>query len=254
MLSCAPHQEPRFLFPLIVPLSILHAETLCSRRRLTLFWILFNLALLCFFGLLHQSGVIPSMLFLGSQLSLINTSVRPVTIIYFKTYMPPSFLLHTKLDFQFISPLSAPRVSRKNQHNDDGSSIQDSIFCEQGITCTPNQSKLIDLSSLDMDSFCRFLRMSLPDTSEDQNQMSFPMFIVMPVVVARQTSCNYMMNEVAVHYSFHRVWGRQGHVSTEDLPQWTNISDGLFAGLRSLIRDLDLAVYSPDYEVERIAQ
>jgi len=189
------------------------------------------------------------MLFLGSQLSAIDASVRPVTIIYFKTYMPPSFLLHTKLHFQLNSSLSTPSASWKNQQNDGGGRIQDGQFCEQGITCAQNQSKLIDLNSLDMDSFCRFLRMNLSHSSEYENQMSFPMYIVMSVVVARQISCNYMVNELAVRYSFHRVWGRQAHVSTEDLPQWTKSCDGLFAGLRSLIRDLDLAVYSADYEV-----
>ncbi|CAB3377230.1 Hypothetical predicted protein [Cloeon dipterum] len=57
-LSIFPHQEPRFLLPLVVPLAFLHAHTVLNCRRwLRHTWYLLNAISLLFFGFLHQGGV-----------------------------------------------------------------------------------------------------------------------------------------------------------------------------------------------------
>jgi phosphatidylinositol glycan class Z len=59
-LSCAPHQEPRFLLPLLLPLAALGgAGALSSRRRVALF-LAFNAPLALFYGGAHQAGVLPA--------------------------------------------------------------------------------------------------------------------------------------------------------------------------------------------------
>ncbi|KAE9312794.1 hypothetical protein PF008_g19889 [Phytophthora fragariae] len=120
-LSLAPHQEPRFLLPTIVPLHIftaLHGRTGVVRFLTTyklglLLWIGFNVVLTLFFGILHQGGVVPMLL----SLSTIGTSyegastvngltsscrfenasslahVGSARLVFAKTYMPPRFLL-----------------------------------------------------------------------------------------------------------------------------------------------------------------
>ncbi|KAI9917660.1 hypothetical protein PsorP6_012577 [Peronosclerospora sorghi] len=124
-LSLAPHQEPRFMLPAILPLhlsSALDGRVGCGRfvtkRALgTLLWAGFNLALTLFFGLLHQGGVVPMLLSLSSIFSMplekaalsghwlpsychfdaLDTvslaETEAVSVVFAKTYMPPRFLL-----------------------------------------------------------------------------------------------------------------------------------------------------------------
>ncbi|KAG1699082.1 hypothetical protein DVH05_014452 [Phytophthora capsici] len=120
-LSLAPHQEPRFLLPLIVPLHLFTAVSgrtgvvrfLTKHKLGKMLWLVFNVLLTLFFGLLHQGGIIPMLL----SLATINSKQveNPVTkfwmnslcnfdnssldmmgtlpLVFSKTYMPPRFLL-----------------------------------------------------------------------------------------------------------------------------------------------------------------
>lgn len=106
-LSMAPHQEARFLLPVLVPLHLFTFGALVSSRLRTSVWILFNLALTIFFGLLHQGGIVPMMLSLSSSASSASLalsscqfepiysaeSIGQVPLVFYKTYMPPRFLL-----------------------------------------------------------------------------------------------------------------------------------------------------------------
>lgn len=90
MLSSAPHQEPRFLLPLLIPLAILSLNTKSWENYqgyLSAVWIVFNVTLLVFFGLMHQSGIIPSLLAMGTTLADRN----PKAVLFYHTYMPPTF-------------------------------------------------------------------------------------------------------------------------------------------------------------------
>ncbi|GLD95644.1 hypothetical protein PINS_up004321 [Pythium insidiosum] len=119
MISLAPHQEPRFLLPLLVPLHLFSSvswQTVSSRAstfRLSL-WLVFNVLLAVFFGVLHQGGIIPLMLGLGN-LSLSGSSSNLLThcqftdmrgfqsspLVFYKTYMPPRFLLSSLANHRY---------------------------------------------------------------------------------------------------------------------------------------------------------
>ena len=94
-LSIFPHQEPRFLIPLLAPLSILYAEKVCNSCPLYSMWIISNLFLALLFGALHQGGVVPSIFHLGQTLNSVDASASLTHshIIFFHTYMPPRHLL-----------------------------------------------------------------------------------------------------------------------------------------------------------------
>ncbi|RCK54851.1 GPI mannosyltransferase 4 [Candida viswanathii] len=86
-LSLVPHQELRFLVP-IIPLA-------CSCFDFTLKWIrpwmlylwyVFNLAMCVLMGVFHQGGVIPALDFLRQQ---DQESVQ----VWWRTYSPPSWIL-----------------------------------------------------------------------------------------------------------------------------------------------------------------
>lgn len=103
VLSLAPHQEPRFLTPLIVPLCALgglhckHASP-TLRRRLFSLWIAVNAILACLFGVLHQGGVVPSIRALSKHIDATDHSSMSVRAIFWKTYMPPRSVLAQSRD------------------------------------------------------------------------------------------------------------------------------------------------------------
>ncbi|OAX39301.1 glycosyltransferase family 22 protein [Rhizopogon vinicolor AM-OR11-026] len=117
VLSIQPHQEPRFLVPLLLPLIVLIANTGRLAHVGKAFWVscsIFNLVLAVLFGILHQGGVVPSLFHLHSVVT--NTSVGTRTnIIYWKTYIPPPhFLGISKRDvssgkFSFTDLAGAPQ-------------------------------------------------------------------------------------------------------------------------------------------------
>ncbi|KAI9250258.1 hypothetical protein BY458DRAFT_444889, partial [Sporodiniella umbellata] len=69
-LSIVPHQEARFLSPLLLPLLLIY--TWKQPKLSTSFWIVwaaFNIIATYVFGVVHQGGVVPAMSFLNYQTS-----------------------------------------------------------------------------------------------------------------------------------------------------------------------------------------
>lgn len=102
LLSIAPHQEARFLLPLLLP-TVLHtvtrtrvvAASMNAKRLIFLLvvWLLFNLSVGVFYAFFHQGGVLPSLMQLSSHVSSCDSSFSNSSIIYYNTYMPPRHLL-----------------------------------------------------------------------------------------------------------------------------------------------------------------
>lgn len=95
VLSMQPHQEPRFLVPLLLPIIVLIANTGQLAYVGKTFWVfctVFNLVLAVLFGILHQGGVVPSLFHLHSVVADASLGTR-TNIIYWKTYMPPLHFL-----------------------------------------------------------------------------------------------------------------------------------------------------------------
>ncbi|GAA6040508.1 hypothetical protein JCM8097_005439 [Rhodosporidiobolus ruineniae] len=104
LLSIQPHQEPRFLVPLVVPLvllapsaSFLHAPSSSKlRRAFWTLWLLHSLLFTILFGHLHQGGLFPALLKLNDELrsptSALGRAER-VEVVFWKTFMPPRHLL-----------------------------------------------------------------------------------------------------------------------------------------------------------------
>ncbi|GAA5895674.1 glycosylphosphatidylinositol-alpha 1,2 mannosyltransferase [Sporobolomyces salmoneus] len=107
LLSIQPHQEPRFLVPLIVPLVLLASESSFfvslkhsrqSRRVFWSLWIVHSLFFTLFFGYLHQGGLVPTLLQLNrglgnDQSTLFGGNLEKVELVFWKTFMPPRHLL-----------------------------------------------------------------------------------------------------------------------------------------------------------------
>lgn len=94
ILSIFPHQEARFLVPLIVPLVVLYAPRLVKYKVLiVIFWVIPNVGLTHFWGTVHQAGIVPAIL--ATRNKLISPHLENgdnVTAVFWKSYMPPRFL------------------------------------------------------------------------------------------------------------------------------------------------------------------
>ena len=106
VLSLAPHQEPRFLLPIMLPLAALGGPgAMAHRRRLV---IAFNVALALFFGGMHQAGVLPAASLaaqhaqhLGSACAL---APRP-QVLFWRTYLVPQSLFRAPAGGAAASPI-----------------------------------------------------------------------------------------------------------------------------------------------------
>ncbi|KAF0720332.1 Aste57867_387 [Aphanomyces stellatus] len=110
LLSLAPHQEARFLLPVALPLFLATGATLVSHRALQLVWLVFNIALGLWFGVLHQGGLVSFLLASSGSVAhhplCASSSLSPImdnvhAIVITGTYMPPRFALsprHLPLD------------------------------------------------------------------------------------------------------------------------------------------------------------
>ena len=95
-LSLFPHQEARFLIPLLVTFSYMY------RRRVRvkifiIFWLIFNASLVYMFGFVHQAGVTKSIFALHDIARANGRNARaPKHFIFAAMYLPPQHLLNIK--------------------------------------------------------------------------------------------------------------------------------------------------------------
>jgi hypothetical protein len=118
ILSLIPHQEMRFLLPMLVPLVLLGYKGIFGNEGffwLKVGWIAFNIALIIFLGLFHQGAVVPVILNLSSKPMEPNTTQH---VIFYHTYMPPKHLFATekgKPRHHIIDLMGAPLTELSKQ-------------------------------------------------------------------------------------------------------------------------------------------
>jgi phosphatidylinositol glycan class Z len=199
-LSVAPHQEPRFLLPLMFPL-VLMGSRVAQSRVMAYLWVLFNLVLLVLFGLLHQAGVTLSLLTVGSR--TVSETDQPVAWVYLRTYMPPTFLTR-----------GATNYGAESDFGTLGSS------CRKGF-------RGIDLNGAGMGILSDTLASELDCTSDGGYASGRHVQLFVPTLTA--------MDEDGSIYSFGAsgtcrlpgdlytctlAYSSGPHLTTEDLPSW----------------------------------
>lgn len=90
--SSRPHHEPRFLLPLVIPISCLFGYRLFTFRTIASLWFISNVCLVIFYGHVHQAGVVPSLFKLHSNV-VHSSSNTPAKLFFARQYVPPRHLL-----------------------------------------------------------------------------------------------------------------------------------------------------------------
>lgn len=98
LLSIIPHQEARFLTPILLPLALLFAHIVIGPKQLSLVtvsWLLWNVIGCVLFGVLHQGGMYSCLQYLQGHMSSVSLHASPTThhVVFSNTYMPPRHLL-----------------------------------------------------------------------------------------------------------------------------------------------------------------
>ncbi|KAI0752580.1 Alg9-like mannosyltransferase family-domain-containing protein [Daedaleopsis nitida] len=93
LLSIQPHQEPRFLIPLVAPMVALvvnNGRVLRAGKLFGVAWVICNILLAVLFGVLHQGGVVPSLFRVHDMIydDTTGIAVQDFSVVYWKTYMP----------------------------------------------------------------------------------------------------------------------------------------------------------------------
>lgn len=100
ILSFIAHQEPRFLLPLVIPLSVLLSRCFypfSSHKFYVILWIMFNMSCYVFYALFHQAGLVPTMDFINSLAKVHSdknsySKTTNIEVFFYRTYMPPVHL------------------------------------------------------------------------------------------------------------------------------------------------------------------
>jgi phosphatidylinositol glycan class Z len=118
-LSLVPHQEPRFLLPLL-PLAIIGIPRLPRSRLFFHAWIVFNAVLTLVYGVIHQGGVVPTAMWIeghlkDQHLALEGPTVVNADILYWRTYSVPRVLFGVERTSRSPSSSSAVYTERPSQ-------------------------------------------------------------------------------------------------------------------------------------------
>jgi len=217
-LSLAPHQEPRFLLPLLVPLAILSQH--CWRSVwVRCIWIAFNAILLLVYGILHQGGVIPS-LFATSTI----TTAREVSraVFYYHTYMPPTFA--SRIGNVDIESCSA------SIHGDE---IGDEYCSVETHGC--GRFPIIDLKGSSDETLLSSLNEHLL-CSQGQESRDGHVYLVSPPLRMGDLAIGSGRCSLGASYSCRHIQHHWPHLTTEDFPPF----DG---SIGNMLSSLELSVY-----------
>lgn len=209
-LSVAPHQEPRFLLPLICPIVLIGTKIAKSKVGIYL-WVAFNVVLFALFGLFHQAGVTKSLLEIGS--SNVWASEEPVATIYLRTYMPPTFL--TRIPHQFQGSTKMTDTATKAEVDTLGYS------CREGF-------RQIDLNGARITSLEHTLVAELDCLDRGMYESNRHVQLVVPAMAdTDENGSTYMLRSSGICelpgdiYNCNIVRSCGPHLTTEDFPTWT---------------------------------
>ena len=116
VLSSAPHQEARFLLPLLLPVVLLLTPLIANHAPRSALAVYLSASLVCLavFGLMHQGGLVPALMTVADRTGGDQAPVDP-TVVFHHTYGAPAYIvacLGDGLHIKSIGGASAERLAR----------------------------------------------------------------------------------------------------------------------------------------------
>ena len=126
-LSILPHQEARFLLPLIYPLILLIVPILLKQnfhRHIFRSWLIFNVVLSLLYGCLHQGGL------LSALRRVHNSPATTKILVTYHTYMPPGYLVTSMSNFANKTSIQTTIIDLQGAEQDEFDRTIKNIFNE----------------------------------------------------------------------------------------------------------------------------
>lgn len=124
LLSFIPHQEFRFLLPIVAPLAYAFAFDIYTNNKLFSAWILINAVLVIFYSEIHQAGVLKSTLDLDPIVKSFKESSDGQQVLYIialRCYTVPTYLWNIpKMDNRF-------EIDSRSSFGDFGESLDSKL-------------------------------------------------------------------------------------------------------------------------------
>jgi GPI mannosyltransferase 4 len=202
-LSLVPHQEARFLVPAVPLLCQCFDSELFNRKilkTLLSIWLIFNIALGFIMGTLHQGGVIPAQ----AQIAYITTVTPIDTVIWWKTYSPPIWLLG--------KPLGTVEIVQPDMSSDDHYKyIMDRISARDYSEGDSHQLLVVDLMGASETSVRRVLD-HLAHVSVQPRALFVSSFASLEI----SDKIKELTEDNKTAYHLNRVWSTRYHLSLEN--------------------------------------
>ncbi|XP_014610169.1 PREDICTED: GPI mannosyltransferase 4 [Polistes canadensis] len=226
LLSCFPHQEPRFIIPVILPLVFLYAPKLShvpgvdtvshikqnnptkykpdnkthKLTKLQIIWYCSNIVLCLFYGFLHQGGVL-------SLTSHINTELKA-----------KPHLTNVHLYTSYIYPIPTALLHLRNTHktyistgNHKYRLTKDFYLYEQGSKNLTEVYNSITKKLQECEEKFRFKR------------IPYRLYYTLPYSAIEEFA-EYSQNN-SLLFNYYTVWSFYPHISTEKLPSLKTINE-----------------------------
>jgi hypothetical protein len=233
-LSLAPHQEPRFLLPLLPAAAAAAAADGAAARfaaspATLAAWSATNALAAGFFGFAHQGGVVPAVAQMASILAEDDTAEHAL-VYFWRTYTPPESLLAFPAEPE---PRNKPRLSADAFGKTNGSpspspSPYDAAHSRVGAI---SPSHVVDLQGASMDSVLAAFA-----ANEDWSHF----YVVAPATAAAELK--ERLKESAPGTAVTETWRRGGHFSGEEMRGYRDAFKR--GGLRELWDAMSLGVYA----------
>lgn len=150
LLSIFPHQEPRFLLPIVIPLAYLQGTTILPESDFSLvevpkvyssnptvkkssytllkIWLLLNTILTIFYGFLHQGGVFPATSYIAHELKIAPQKTQFHIVTSHIYSLPVSFLMQPSTNKIFSKGKTHYTIARQVFLYEEGSKDMDYIL------------------------------------------------------------------------------------------------------------------------------
>ncbi|XP_074657745.1 GPI alpha-1,2-mannosyltransferase 4-like [Tubulanus polymorphus] len=195
-LSAFPHQEPRFVVPLIAPVLLLIGQRRFAGIPWTIVgatWLVFNLTAFLVYALFHQAGLYPCLSYLQRHLRSEASTQTDYHVVFYHTYMPPLHLL-TVNKFDAVGYVPA------------------NISAREAERVYRQKVRVHDLAGAEVRNLEYKINNIIDDHKATGHAKKTEIYIVLPATLE---------NDLCRERGFYQLIGSFGpHLSFEDPPDW----------------------------------